>query len=315
MELHQLRYLVAVVEDGSFTAAAERLHVAQSGVSAQVAKLEHELGQRLLERGPRSLRLTAAGAAVLPLARSVLAGVAEIAEVSDAYAGAVRGRVRLGMVRGCAIPAFLDALAAYRREHPGVELVLSEDDSEVLQQQVLSGGLDLALVGWAGAARDGLAVTTVVDERVAAVVTEDHRLARRRTVRWRDLEDETLLVLVRGTGARAAVDRSRAEAGLAARADLEASSPEILLGLARRGAGVALLSRSMATPDLVVHEVADATVTARLGLVVREAQVPAAARVLHERLAAALTGRSTARPAPGSGRTPARRASRPAPSG
>ena len=150
MELHQLRYLVAVVDEGSFTAAAERAHVSQSGVSAQVAKLEQELGQRLLERGPRTLRLTAAGEAVLPIARSVLAGVARLAEVTDELSDLVRGRVRLGMIRGCSIPPFLDAVAGFRLAHPGVELALVEDDSDLLQRQVLAGDLDLALVGWAG---------------------------------------------------------------------------------------------------------------------------------------------------------------------
>ncbi|QIG42743.1 LysR family transcriptional regulator [Nocardioides anomalus] len=287
MELHQLRYLVAVVEDGSFTAAAQRLHVSQSGVSAQVAKLEHELGQRLLERGPRSLALTAAGEAVLPLARAVLEGVAEIAEVSAAYAGAVRGRVRLGMVRGCSIPPFLDALAAFRREHPGVELALAEDDSEVLQRHVLGGELDLALVGWAGDVLEGLSATVVVDEPVAAVVPDGHRLAGHRTVRWRDLEGETLLGLVRGTGVRAAVDLS----GLERPVDLEASSPETLLGLTRRGAGVALLSPSMVRGEDGVHAlvVADAEVTATLGLVAREGRRPAATERLLDRLVQAMT--------------------------
>lgn len=292
MELHQLRYFVAVVEDGSFTAAAARVHVSQSGVSAQVAKLEQELGQRLLERGPRTLSLTAAGEVVLPIARAVLAGVDQISEVTDEFSGVVRGRVRMGMIRGCSIPPFLDALAGFRASHPGVELVLVEDDSDVLQRQVISGELDLALIGWAGEVLDGLDETTVVDEPVAAVVAADHPLARRRTVRWAHLADQTLLCLPRGTGIRAAVDLSRAAAGVEPRVDLEASSPDTLIGLAGRGAGVALLSESMVigAPGVVARVVSDATVTARLGLVAREGQLPSAPRGLLERLRVALTG-------------------------
>jgi len=293
MELHQLRYLVAVVDEGSFTAAAERAHVSQSGVSAQVAKLEQELGQRLLDRGPRTLRLTAAGEAVLPIARSVLAGVARLAEVTDELSDLVRGRVRLGMIRGCSIPPFLDAVAGFRLAHPGVELALVEDDSDVLQRQVLTGDLDLALVGWAGELHDGLEETTVVDEPVAAVVAGGHPLARRRTVRWADLAGQPLLCLNRGTGIRAAVDLSRGAAGVDDRVDLEASSPDTLLGLAARGAGIALLSESMAVGavGVVARVVADATETARLSLVRRADQLPTAARVLLEELSVALTGR------------------------
>jgi DNA-binding transcriptional LysR family regulator len=290
VELHQLRYLVAVVETGSFTAAAERIHVSQSGVSAQVAKLEHELGQRLLERGSRTVTPTAVGEAVLPIARAVLAGVEQVAEVSDEFSGVVRGRVRLGMIRGCAIPPFLDALAAFRADHEGVELALAEDDSDVLMRGVLAGELDVALVGWAGDPLPGLRVTTVVDEPVAVVLPVDHRLARRTTLCWRDLEGETLLCLSRGTGIRAAVDLSRSAAGTAQPISLEAGSPETLLGLARRGAGVALLSESMAQGEdgLVSRVVVDATVTAKLGLVVRSGGLPSATLTLHDRLVAAL---------------------------
>jgi DNA-binding transcriptional LysR family regulator len=285
MELHQLRYLVAVVDDGSFTAAAERLHVSQSGVSAQVAKLERELGQRLLSRGPRALALTAAGEAVLPLARQVLGLVEQVGEVADELSGVVRGRVRLGMIRGCSIPPFLDALAAFRSEHPGVELVLAEDDSDVLMRRVLAGELDLALVGWAGDAPDGLALSVVVDEPVAAVVPAGHRLARR-SVRWADLAGETLLALTRGTGVRAAVDASHPDLPIA----LEAGSPDTVLGLVTRGAGVALLSGSMVrgVPDVVAVPVRDAAVTAKLGLAVRRDGLPSATRALHERILAAM---------------------------
>jgi DNA-binding transcriptional LysR family regulator len=219
--------------------------------------------------------------------------VGEIEEVSAAYAGVVRGRVRLGMVRGCSIPPFLDAVADYRRDHPGVELALAEDDSELLQRRVLSGDLDLALVGWAGEVLDGLVATVVVDEPVAAVVPVDHRLADRAEVTWRELDGEPLLGLVRGTGVRAAVDASAPGRDV----DLEASSPETLLGLARRGAGVALLSPSMATGAEGVRAlvVADAPVRARLGLVARRGRRPAAT----ERLLAAL--RATLLPPPQAG--------------
>lgn len=285
MEIHQLRYLVAVVEEGSFTAAAQRVVVSQSGVSAQVAKLEHELGLRLIERGPRGLSLTAAGEAVLPLAREALGAVERISEVGEELNDVVRGRVRLGMVRGCSIPPFLDALADFGREHPGVELVLAEEDSDVLQGRVLHGSLDLALVGWAGTHLAGLHLTTVVDEPVTAVVPADHPLAQHASVRWSDLDPFRLLALTRGTGVRAAADASGVP-----RVDLEASSPETLLGLARRGAGVALLSASMVPPDLVALPVRDAPTNARLGLAVRDGRPAPATAALHARLVAALGG-------------------------
>lgn len=78
MELRQLRYLVTIVEAGGFTRAAERVHVAQPGVSAQIRQLERELGQELLDRSGRTVRLTDAGAAVLPYARAALRAIEDL---------------------------------------------------------------------------------------------------------------------------------------------------------------------------------------------------------------------------------------------
>src|SRR6185295_2039888 len=97
MELRQLEYLVAVADDASFTRAAARLHVAQPGVSAQIRRLERELGQPLLERSG-GVRPTAAGEAVLPHARAAIAAVAAVRHAVDDLAGLVRGRVAMGVV-------------------------------------------------------------------------------------------------------------------------------------------------------------------------------------------------------------------------
>src|SRR5881227_1663542 len=98
MELRQLAYLVAVAEEGSFTRAAEREHVAQPGVSAQVRRLEAELGQPLFDRGGGTVTLTVAGEAVLPSARAALAGAFGVRTAIDALAGLIRGRVAIGVV-------------------------------------------------------------------------------------------------------------------------------------------------------------------------------------------------------------------------
>src|SRR3954462_11485659 len=98
MELRQLAYAVAVADEGSFTRAAAREHVAQPGVSAQVRRLERELGQPLFARGPGPVTLTAGGEAVLPLARVALAAAAGVRVAADEIAGIVRGRVAVGVV-------------------------------------------------------------------------------------------------------------------------------------------------------------------------------------------------------------------------
>src|SRR5215218_7365563 len=131
MELRQLEYFVAVVEEASFTRAAERVLVAQSGVSAQVRRLERELGVELLDRG-RSVTLTEAGAAVLPFARAALAAVAGVRSTVDELTGLVRGHVRIGMVTAGPAVMVTELLAGFHAEHPDVEMTLIEADSESL---------------------------------------------------------------------------------------------------------------------------------------------------------------------------------------
>ncbi|MFF7995562.1 LysR family transcriptional regulator [Kitasatospora xanthocidica] len=288
--MHQLRYFAAVVDEGSFTAAAARLHVSQSGVSTQVAKLERELGQQLLDRAGRRVSLTPAGEAILPLAKNALATLDAIQHTAAEFADAVRGRVRLGMIMGCSIPPFLDVVADLGRTHPGIELSLHEGHSDLLQAQVRSGDLDLALIGFAGDADPGLDVDVVVDERIVAVVPAGHPLDRDE-LRLADLRGEKILCLSPGTGLRAAYEDSCRRLGLDPRVDIDASSPLAVLRLAERGAGVAILSASSTEgAGLRAVPIADAATYARLGLVARRDQHSPAVRLLRDKLRTALTG-------------------------
>ncbi|MFF4846155.1 LysR family transcriptional regulator [Streptomyces collinus] len=288
MEIHQLRYFAAIMDEGTFTAAAHRLHVSQSGISTQVAKLELELGQQLLDRSGRRIRLTPAGKAVLPLARNALAALEAIKHTADEFADAVRGQVRLGMIMGCSIPAFLDTIADLGHTHPGIELSLHEGYSDDLQAQVLAGSLDLALIGYAGSVAPGLEASIVIDEPIAAAVPAGHPLDRP-NLRLGDLRGEKILCLCPGTGIRAAYEDSCRRIGIGPRVDIDASSPVALLRLTERGAGVAVLSASsMQGTGLQTVPLTDAATRARLGLVTRGGQHSPAAQLLRTRLLAAL---------------------------
>src|SRR6478752_8945495 len=130
MELRQLEYFVAVAEEANFTRAAERVHISQSGVSAQIRQLENDLGATLIDRSGRSATVTPAGAAALEQARQVLASVTAMRRAVDDVTGLIRGRIAVGMVTACMVTPLFDALAAFHSAHPGVEIALSEHSGQ-----------------------------------------------------------------------------------------------------------------------------------------------------------------------------------------
>ncbi len=244
MELRQLEYFVAVTEEANFTRAATRLHVAQPGVSAQIRQLEAELGQALLDRSARTVRLTAAGSAALPYARAALAAVANVRLVIDELAELIRGHVAVGMVTSVSFD-LPKLLAEFHQDHPAVEITLSEDNSDVLLEGLRAGRLDVALIGSSASHLGGIATQVIADQSLVAAVAHSHPLAAQTSITVAVLADQALISLPIGTGLRARLDNACATAGVRPRIAFEASDPRILAQLAARGLGVAVLPESV----------------------------------------------------------------------
>ncbi|MCE0762120.1 LysR family transcriptional regulator [Pseudonocardia kujensis] len=235
MELRHLQYLVAVVEEGTVTAAATRLHVAQPGVSAQLRQLERELGEPLLTRTSRGVTPTAAGEAVLPYARAALAAVEGAHLAVDELKGLVRGRVAVGMAPSLAATDLPDLLAEFRRAHPAVEISLREGTSDALLAQLVAGELDLVWAGISGAPPAGVATRTITDQAVVAVGVEADEMG------LDELLERPVMCMSPGTGPRGAFDAACAAAGVRPAIAFEAGDPLLLARLAARGLGVAVL--------------------------------------------------------------------------
>jgi DNA-binding transcriptional LysR family regulator len=246
MEIRQLRYLVTIVETGGFTRAAERVHVAQPGVSAQIRQLERELGQELLDRSGRTVRLTDAGEAVLPHARAALRAIDDLRDVADEMAGLMRGRVRLGMVTSCGVPDMPALLERFHRVHPGIDISLVEDNSHALMDQVRDGTLDVALVALGMRDPEGLTLSVIADEELVAVVAYGEPLSKQDTVGLGVLVDHTWISMPAGSGMRGVLDELCTAAGVKPRIALEATNPQMLAELAARGLGVAIVPESTA---------------------------------------------------------------------
>lgn len=252
MELRQLQYFVAVVEEAGFTRAAARLHLAQPGISAQIRQLERELGQPLLDRSGRSVTLTEVGEALLPYARAAIAAVEGARQVADEFSGLLRGRVTIGVVSGAGVHEFdlAATLAAFHEQHPCIEVTLTEHSSERMLAALQDGALDIALVGLADEEPPpGVSLQVLIDEPLVAAVAPDDPLvslvtdAGGTSVRLEALRDRPVISLPRGTGTRGVLERACARAGFRPRVVFEAADPRFLAQLAARGLGVAAVPR------------------------------------------------------------------------
>ncbi|MGK8490623.1 LysR family transcriptional regulator [Nocardia asiatica] len=250
MELRQLRYFVTVAREASFTRAAARLHLAQPGLSAQIRQLERELGHPLLDRGGRTVTLTEVGAAVLPLAQATLAAAERIAHTVDEFTGLLRGQVRVGLVSGAAVEEFDVAavLADFHHDHPQVGISLTEDTSERMLAALGRGELDMAVIGMTGAQLDpGIGVEVVLETAVVAAVAAGDP-GDDAEIPLTALRDRPLICLTPGTGIRGVFERACAAAGFEPAVAYEAAAPALLLRLAARGLGVAVV------PELTAEE-------------------------------------------------------------
>src|ERR1700761_4945835 len=214
MELRQLEYFVSVAEEANFTRGAERAHISKSGISAQIRQLERDLGAELFDRSSRTVALTAAGTAAISHARATLASAAALREAVDEVNGLVRGRLTVGMVTACTVGPLFDALSAFHRAYPGIEITLAEDHSGRLVEQVRAGSADLALIGAPGDLPAGVDGQIVISENLVVAVPPGHPLAGRSHIGLPELVGHPVISMPAGTGVRAVFDQACAEGGL-----------------------------------------------------------------------------------------------------
>ncbi len=176
MDLRQLRYFVTIADEGSFTAAADRLGVRQSAASAAVRRLEQTLGSELFERTSHTLALTGAGQALLPQARRTLEAADAARAAVEEVAGGLAGTVRMGTVEYTTGLDVHAALRSFRRRHPRVTVALTHvgDGATQLVYDVRDGRLDLALGGLVGDPPAGVEATVLWESPLRLAIPRDH---------------------------------------------------------------------------------------------------------------------------------------------
>jgi DNA-binding transcriptional LysR family regulator len=252
MELRQLATFVAVAEEQSFTRAAGRLGVVQSGVSGSIRSLERELDAQLFERTTHRVRLTDAGEALLPEARRALAAAAGAREAVEQVRHGLRGTVVLGTMqaqgmRAVDLPALL---VAFRAEHPSVVVRMRYVGSSVpAVDAVRDGSVDLAFTAITGRPPAGVEVTPLARERMVLICPPGHPLTERSVIDLADLAQEPLIDVPEGWGVRASIDRAFAAAGIRRAEPFEVGDIAASVDFVRHGLGVAVMPPSTALGD------------------------------------------------------------------
>ena len=257
MDLRQVRSFLAVVDNGSFSAAATALFTVQSNVSTHVARLEDELGVTLLDR--RTRQLTQAGSVVEKRGREIVRQLSAIADDLAAIEDRIIGDVVCGTTPSIGLAVIPPTLARATRELPEVSVSVVEAHSGTLVQQLLAGDVDLAIT--TGASNPELQSTPLFTEDIVAVFSTDHPFAAKTSVTLRDLAQTKLLLPLHDNPLYDHIARAFSEADVPLRTGLEVGSSALVQAMAAAHVGVALIPATAAADhnerELVVKPISD----------------------------------------------------------
>lgn len=253
MDLRHLRYFQAVAEELSFSRAAKRLRIAQPALSRAVQELEQDLGMRLIDRNRRTFALTPAGSVLLIETAVVLERLEEALRRVKRTALGEEGELRLGYI-GPPTQSFLGRLLhEYRLRFPKVSVHLEERTPERVWEMVAKGRLSIALTRpLPGQGERALKTLLLRKEPLAVVVPSHHPLAKKKSISWKALENEPLIVLARreGVGLHDEIIAACREAEFTPRIAHSPSLMGTVLSYVEAGAGIGIATDSVAAASM-----------------------------------------------------------------
>lgn len=259
MELHQLRYFVAVAETGNFTRAAKRCFVSQPSLSQQILKLEEELGQPLFDRLGRRAELTPAGRAFVARARRILLDVDDAARAVREQSGG--GRVRLGLVPSVAPYLLPELLPRLTEVVPEAEIEVFEDFRTYLVEQIIRGNLDAAVLSLPPDNRT-LDIELLIAEPLLVAMPRAHSFAGKSDLSLRDLAGQPFIMLGDSSSLALQTRRFFGDHDLGLSVVARCAQVKTLKTLVAAGLGLAIVPRMAVgrdkVPGIVYREMADA---------------------------------------------------------
>lgn len=271
LDVARLRVLREVARHGSFTRAAAALAYTPSAVSQQIAALEREAGAQLVERLPRGVRLTEPGRALVGHAATILAELTAAETSLAAIARGRGGRLRIASFTTANATLLPLAVAAFREQHPQVDLVLREADADEGLRQVAARELDLALVYEFPVVpletTAGVELVDLLNDPVHVALPAEHPMAARRRVPLADLRDDTWIQGVHRGATIDVLPRACRQAGYEPKIAFRTYDQVTVQGLVAAGIGVALASwmiLPVTRNDLAVRPLEEPALTRRV---------------------------------------------------
>ena len=238
VSLRQLRALVALVRTGSFTQAAASLHVTQSALSSLIKELEQNLGVRLVERSTRSIGLTEAGRGFVPLIDKILQDLDGVLGGIDDLKALRRGVVRVAAPQLMACTLMPEVIAAYRREHPGVQVRLSDCAVESVLARVVASEADFGIGPERGASAE-VRGDLLFELPFMVVFPNDHPLAALPRIRWSDAVQHPFIALQGQFAERLSLDLHGALRAVTLHPSSEVTFMTTALSMVSAGLGIA----------------------------------------------------------------------------
>ena len=245
LSLKHLQAFTQVADSGSFTQAAQNLHVTQSTLTAQVQQLEQQVGVRLFDRTTRRVLLTVDGARFLPVAQRLINDFDTA--LSDLKASADRQQGHVGIAASPSVVTRLlpTAIQRFHQQHPAISLYIRDDGAGIIEQRVLDNEVDFGIAGNRSRHTE-LSYQPLLQDSYGIVVGEKHPLATATKAQWCDLEGEELIMLSRDNGIRAQVEGFRQQGLIPANQSIdhpliEVSNPAGLAALIEQALGIAII--------------------------------------------------------------------------
>lgn len=242
MEIRQLEALVGIAEHGTFSSAAESLGTVQSNISNRIARLESELGCELVDRA--SGAITESGTIVVNRSRRILTELSAIAADVHELNSEVRGLVSLGMIGTAGRWLVPLLLQAQRTDYPFISLHITEGTNSVIEPQMVSGQLDLAVLAWPVSSPE-LAESDLYHEDLVLIIERSHELGRRDVVTMQDLADLDILLPYPGTPLRREIDDAAVAANVTLKPALQIDGLRTIASLTFDGHGPSILPSTM----------------------------------------------------------------------